>query len=193
MNYLLLAFSTILVSNVVLEKFLGICPFLGVSKQRKQALGMGISLVLVVFLSSMITYFFYTLVLEPLNLECLKILSFILIISTLVQILELVIKRFFKSLYDLFGIYLPLITTNCIVLAATLNVITMSQTGSDFLSLVIYSISLPIGFLVVMYLFSSIRERLEFAPVPKYFKGIAVSLLAATMMAMAFKGFVGMI
>ncbi len=193
MEYLALAIATILISNVVLENFLGICPFLGVSQKRKQAFGMGVVVIFVIFISSLLTYGLYYLLLVPLHLEYLKIISFILIIAGLVQLLELVIKKYVPSLYKSFGIYLPLITTNCIVLGTVLNNITLTETGGNFLSVIIYSLSLPIGYLLVVYIFAAIRERLDKAPIPKYFKGIPIALITAALMAMAFKGFVGLI
>lgn len=195
MSYLTLAIGAILISNVILEQFLGVCPFLGTSNKKSQALGMGIVVICVVFLSSILTYGVYHLILVKFNLEYLKILAFILIIASLVQFAEIIIKKYFPTLYKGFGIYLPLITTNCLVLGTTLNLIVLSQTVANFnfLHVLVYSISIPIGYLLVLFLFSSIRERLDRAPVPKYFKGIPIALITAAFMAMAFKGFVGLI
>ena len=195
MSYLSLAFGAILVNNVVLSQFLGICPFLGVSKKKSQAAGMGIAVIAVVFLSSLLTFSVQKFVLVPLNVEYLQIATFILIIASLVQFSELIIKKFFPSLYKDFGIYLPLITTNCIVLGTALNNLILSNTiaNFNFLHLIVYSLSIPVGYLIVIYLFSSIRVRLESAPIPKAFKGVPIALITAAFMALAFRGFSGIL
>jgi len=195
MSYLSLAFGAILVNNVVLSQFLGICPFLGVSKKKSQAAGMGIAVIAVVFLSSLLTFSVQKFVLVPLNIEYLQIATFILIIASLVQFSELIIKKFFPSLYKDFGIYLPLITTNCIVLGTALNNLILSNTiaNFNFLHLIVYSLSIPVGYLIVIYLFSSIRVRLESAPIPKAFKGVPIALITAAFMALAFRGFSGIL
>ncbi len=195
MSYLSLAFGAILVNNVVLSQFLGICPFLGVSKKKSQAAGMGIAVIAVVFLSSLLTFSVQRFILVPLNIEYLQIATFILIIASLVQFSELIIKKFFPSLYKDFGIYLPLITTNCIVLGTALNNLILSNTiaNFNFLHLIVYSLSIPVGYLIVIYLFSSIRVRLESAPIPKAFKGVPIALITAAFMALAFRGFSGIL
>lgn len=195
MSYLSLAFGAILVNNVVLSQFLGICPFLGVSKKKSQAAGMGIAVIAVMFLSSLLTFSVQKFVLVPLNIEYLQIATFILIIASLVQFSELIIKKFFPSLYKDFGIYLPLITTNCIVLGTALNNLILSNTiaNFNFLHLIVYSLSIPVGYLIVIYLFSSIRVRLESAPIPKAFKGVPIALITAAFMALAFRGFSGIL
>ncbi|HHU59999.1 TPA: electron transport complex subunit RsxA, partial [bacterium] len=133
--------------------------------------------------------------LVPLNIEYLQIATFILIIASLVQFSELIIKKFFPSLYKDFGIYLPLITTNCIVLGTALNNLILSNTiaNFNFLHLIVYSLSIPVGYLIVIYLFSSIRVRLESAPIPKAFKGVPIALITAAFMALAFRGFSGIL
>jgi electron transport complex protein RnfA len=195
MSYLSLAFGAILVNNVVLSQFLGICPFLGVSKKKSQAAGMGIAVIAVVFLSSLLTFSVQRFILVPLNVEYLQIATFILIIASLVQFSELIIKKFFPSLYKDFGIYLPLITTNCIVLGTALNNLILSNTiaNFNFLHLIVYSLSIPVGYLIVIYLFSSIRVRLESAPIPKAFKGVPIALITTAFMALAFRGFSGIL
>lgn len=195
MSYITLAIGAILISNVILEQFLGVCPFLGTSNKKSQAIGMGLVVIGVVFLSSVVTYGIYHLILAPFNLQYLQILSFILVIAGLVQFSELLIKKYFPNLYKGFGIFLPLITTNCIVLGTALNNIILYNTLErfNFLHMMVYSLAIPIGYLLVIFLFSSIRETLDKAPVPKYFKGIPVALITAAFMAMAFKGFVGLI
>ena len=190
LSYISLAIGAILVTNVVLVQFLGICPFLGVSKRKKQAFGMGVAIIGVVFFSSLITYGLYHLVLTPLNIEYTKILVFILVIASLVQFVELLMKKYFPSLHKEFGVYLPLITTNCVVLGVTLNNITFEY---NFLEMCVYSLSIAIGYLLVIFIFSSIREQLEKAPVPKAFKGVPIALIAAAFMALAFSGFAGIV
>ena len=190
LSYISLAIGAILVTNVVLVQFLGICPFLGVSKRKKQAFGMGVAIIAVVFFSSIITYGLYHLVLVPLEIEYTKILVFILVIASLVQFVELFMKKYFVSLYKDFGVYLPLITTNCVVLGVTLNNITFDY---NFLQMCVYSLSIAVGYLLVIFIFSSIREHLEKCPVPKAFKGVPVALIAAAFMALAFSGFAGIV
>ena len=190
LSYISLAIGAILVSNVVLGQFLGICPFLGVSKKRSQAFGMGIAVICVVFLSSVMTYGLYHLVLEPLEITYMNNVIFILVIASLVQFAELLIKKYFPHLYEEFGVYLPLITTNCIVLGVALNNISF---GYNFLEMCVYSLSISIGYLMVMFIFSAIREQLDKAPVPKAFKGVPIALICAAFMALAFTGFAGII
>lgn len=190
LSYISLAIGAILVSNVVLGQFLGICPFLGVSKKRSQAFGMGIAVICVVFLSSIMTYGLYHLVLEPLEIAYMNNVVFILVIASLVQFAELLIKKYFPHLYEEFGVYLPLITTNCIVLGVTLNNISF---GYSFLEMCVYSLSISIGYLMVIFIFSAIREQLDKAPVPKAFKGVPIALICAAFMALAFTGFAGIV
>ena len=190
LSYISLAISCILVTNVLLVQFLGICPFLGVSKKKKQAFGMGVAIVCVVFISSLITYGVYHLILEPLEITYLQTLVFILVIASLVQFSELLIKKYQPSLYKDFGVYLPLITTNCVVLGVTLNNISFEY---SFLQMCVYSLSIAIGYMLVIFIFSSIRESLEKAPIPKAFKGVPIALITAAFMAMAFSGFAGIV
>lgn len=190
LSYISLALGSILVSNVILVQFLGICPFLGVSRRKKQAFGMGLAVIGVVFFSSIITYGLYHLVLVPLEIEYTKIVIFILVIASLVQFVELLIKKYFPSLYKDFGVYLPLITTNCVVLGVALNNITFEY---NFLQMCVYALSISIGYMLVIFIFSSIREQLEKAPVPKAFKGVPIALITAAFMALAFSGFAGIV
>lgn len=190
LSYISLALGAILVNNVVLGQFLGICPFLGVSKKRKQAFGMGVAVICVVFLSSLITYGLYHLVLQPLNITYMNNVIFILVIASVVQFTELLVKKFFIDLYKDFGVYLPLITTNCIVLGVALSNITLDY---NFLQMCIYSLSISLGYLLVIFIFSAIREQLEKAPVPKAFKGIPIALICAAFMVLAFSGFSGLV
>ena len=190
LSYISLAVASILVSNVVLGQFLGICPFLGVSKKRKQAFGMGIAVICVVFLSSIVTYGIYHLVLSPLEIAYMSNVIFILVIASVVQFCELLIKKFFPDLYKDFGVYLPLITTNCVVLGVALNNITLEY---NFLEMCVYSLAISVGYLAVIFVFSAIREQLEKAPVPKAFKGVPIALICAAFMALAFNGFSGLV
>ncbi len=190
LSYVSLAISAILVSNVILGQFLGICPFLGVSKNRKQAFGMGVAVIAVVFVSSLITYGIYHIVLNNLEISYMDNVIFILVIAALVQFTEMLVKKFFSSLYKDFGIYLSLITTNCVVLGVTLNNITL---GHTFLQMCVYSLAIPVGYLMVIFIFSAIREQLDKAPVPKAFKGVPIALICAAFMALAFTGFAGII
>lgn len=190
LSYISLALGAIFVSNVVLGQFLGICPFLGVSKKRSQAFGMGVAVICVVFLSSLITYGVYHLVLEPLKITYMNNVVFILIIASLVQFTELLVKKYFPTLYKEFGVYLPLITTNCVVLGVALNNIYLEY---NFLQMIVYSLSISVGYMMVMFIFSAIREQLEKAPVPKAFKGVPIALICAAFMALAFTGFSGIV
>lgn len=190
LSYISLAISAILVTNVVLVQFLGICPFIGVSKRKNQTFGMGVAIIGVVFFSSLITYGLYKLVLIPLEIEYTKILVFILIIASLVQFTELLVKKYFPSLYKDFGVYLPLITTNCVVLGVALNNITFNY---NFLEMCVYSLAISVGYLLVIFIFSAIREQLEKAPIPKAFKGVPIALITAAFMALAFSGFAGIV
>jgi electron transport complex protein RnfA len=196
MNLVLISLSAILINNIVLTRFLGICPFLGVSKKYKNALGMSGALLFVVFLSSIVSYGFYFLVLEPLGLQYLKLVSFILIIASLVQFVEMFMKRFTPGLYKSLGIYLPLITTNCVVLTVALDVVATTGGVADynFLEMVIYSLSNAIGFSLIFILFSFTQERLaQNKSLPEPFRGNAAALIAAGLLALAFVGFKGMI
>jgi len=190
LSYISLAIGAILVSNVVLGQFLGICPFLGVSKKRSQAFGMGVAIIGVVFLSSVITYGVYHLVLTPLKITYMNNVIFILVIASLVQFTELLVKKYFPVLYKDFGVYLPLITTNCVVLGVALNNISFDY---NFLEMCVYSLSISIGYLLVIFIFSAIREQLEKAPIPKAFKGVPIALICAAFMVLAFNGFAGIV
>ena len=186
MEYLFLLVTAILVNNFVLSKFLGVCPFLGVSKKTETALGMGMAVVFVMALSSVITYALYALVLAPLGLDYLRTIAFILVIASLVQIVEMVVKKFSPALYGALGVYLPLITTNCAVLGVAILNITENY---NLLSSFINGVGSGIGFTVAIVLLAGIREKLVKADVPECFKGFPITLIAAAIMAMAFAGF----
>ncbi len=185
-----LALGAVLVNNVVLSKFLGICPFLGVSKSSKNAIGMGLAVIFVIFGASLITYALYYLVLEPLNIEYMQLITFILVIATFVQFIEMFIKKYSAGLYKALGIYLPLITTNCVVLFVAQDNITQ---GYNLAETIVNSIAVPAGFMLVLYLFSCLRERLDSADTPKAFKGNPIALVTAGLMALAFSAFAGIV
>lgn len=184
-----LAFTGFIVENIILSQFLGICPFLGVSKKRSSALGMGFAVLFVMLISSIVTWTLF-LLLKYLSIEYMQTIVFILVIAALVQMVETFLKKVSPALYKALGIYLPLITTNCAVLGvALLNV------GRDynFVQMVVYTTFIGLGFLFVMYIFSMIREKLDFAPVPKAFKGAPIALIVAAILAIIFSRFGGII
>lgn len=182
--------SSVFISNVVLTKFLGMCPLLGVSRKTSSAIGMGLAVIFVIFSSSIFTYVLYHQVLVPMHLEYMDLITFILIIAAFVQFVEMVLKKYSPALYKALGIYLPLITTNCVVLYVTLINITHEF---SFAEMLVYSFATPLGFMLVLYIFSTIRERLDFAGVPKYFKENPIALVVAAIMAAIFTSFAGLV
>jgi Na+-translocating ferredoxin:NAD+ oxidoreductase subunit A len=191
MNILVIALAAIITSNVVLSRFLGVCPLLGVSKKTENAIGMSFALIFVVVMSGILSYAFYHLVLAPLGLEYLELTSFILIIAVFVQFVEMFLKKYVQGLYNALGIYLPLITTNCIVLLVALENITL---GFDFLEMLVYSIAVPVGYMMVIVVFSIIRTRIDGDKrLPTPFKGNAIALIVVALMALAFAGFGGIV
>ena len=185
-SMLLLLLTTALVNNVVLSQFLGLCPFLGVSKQLKTAVGMGCAVMCVVTLSSALTSLLYTGVLLPLHLEYMNTIVFILVIAALVQLVEMTLKRYSRPLYAALGVYLPLITTNCAVLGVALQNV---QQENDFLTAVINGFGTSLGFLVAIVVMAGLREKIANNDVPESFKGMPITLLTAGLMAIAFYGF----
>ena len=179
----------ILTNNIVLNQSIGICPFLGVSKKTESAIGMGIAVTFVISISSVVCYILYHFVLAPLKLEYLQTITFILIIAALVQMLDIVIKKFSPSLYNSLGVYLALITTNCAVLGTANAVIT---NGYDLLQTFVSALCVGLGFTLALLLMSGIREKVEISPVPKPFKGLPIALIIAGIMALAFAGFAGL-
>ena len=180
----------VLINNYVLQQFLGICPFLGVSKKVNQASGMGIAVTLVMLFATAATWPIYTYVLVPLKIAYLQTIVFILVIATLVQFVEIILKRFIPSLFKALGVYLPLITTNCAVLGVALNNI---SDGYNFVESMISSLGVGLGFLLAMVLFAGVRSRIENCPAPKAFKGLPVTLVAASIVALSFYGFAGVV
>ena len=191
MEYLLLIISAILVNNFVLSRFLGICPFLGVSKRISTALGMSGAVIFVITIASAVTWCLQKYLLEPLGLEnFLQTLSFILVIAALVQLIDIVMKRFAPPLHAALGIFLPLITTNCAVLGvAVLNM----KEGYGFLKSVLFGTSAAVGFSFALLIFTGLREKIERAAPPRCFKGVAISLVTAGLLSLAFMGFSGLV
>ncbi|HEY8500132.1 MAG TPA: electron transport complex subunit RsxA [Clostridia bacterium] len=188
-DIVLIALGAILVNNFVLSKFLGICPFLGVSKKSSTALGMGGAVIFVMTLASAATWTVYKFLLEPNGLGYLNIIVFILVIAALVQFVETVLKRFIPALFRALGIYLPLITTNCAVLgAALLNI----DNNYNLLQSVVFGLSAGVGFTLALILFSAVREKLEFCDIPPAFQGLPITFIAAALVSVAFTGFKGL-
>lgn len=187
-EFFLLLVSTVLVNNFVLVQFLGLCPFLGVSNKLETAIGMSLATTFVLTIASLSSYIIQTYLLEPLQIEYLRTLSFILIIAVVVQLTEMIVHKTSSTLYRLLGIFLPLITTNCAVLGVALLNVTKAHT---FLQSIIYGFGAAVGFSLVMVLFASMRERLAAADVPAPFKGAAIAMITAGIMSMAFLGFSG--
>ena len=185
-----LIIGAIFVNNVVLAQFLGICPFLGVSKDVKSSLGMGGAVLFVMLLATIVTWLIMTYILRPLNLEFLQTIAYILLIAGLVQMVEIVLKKIAPSLYQALGVFLPLITTNCAVLGVAILVI---QKNMDFLQSVIYSASIAVGFTLALVIFAGLREQMELTGTPKGMKGVPIALVTAGILAMAFMGFGGLV
>ena len=184
----LILMAGVLVNNYVLQKFLGICPFLGVSKKFDQAFGMGVSVTFVMLVATAVTFPLNKYLLVPNKLEYLQTILFILVIAALVQFVEIVLKKFIPALHSALGVYLPLITTNCAVLGVTLNNI---SDGYNFLESMISSLGVGLGFLLAMVLFAGVRSRIENCPAPECMKGLPITLIAASIVSLAFFGFSG--
>ncbi len=199
MEYLIIIISAIFVNNILLSQFLGICPFLGVSNKLSTAVGMSGAVCFVITLATLVTYLLQTYVLAPLHIEFLQTIAFILVIAALVQMVEIVLKKVSPSLYSALGIFLPLITTNCAVLGVALIVVTKEFSfGGEphMLNLaesLVYAFSTSLGYGLAMILFAGIRENLALNDVPKSFRGIPIALITASIMAMAFMGFSGLV
>lgn len=185
---LIVLLAGVFTENYVLQQFLGICPFLGVSKKFQQASGMGIAVTFVMLCATAATWPIYKYVLVALKLEYLQTIVFILVIAALVQFVEIVLKKFIPALHKSLGVYLPLITTNCAVLGVAINNI---NDGYNFVTSMVSSLGVGLGFLVAMILFAGVRSRIENCPSPKSFKGLPITLVAASIVAMSFFGFSG--
>ena len=190
MDLFLLAIGAIFVNNILLAQYLGNCPFCGVSKRLSTSIGMGVAVIFVTALASIFTWLVYHYILKPYDMEYLQTLAFILIIASLVQFVEIFLKKQSKTLYNALGIYLPLITTNCAVMGiALLNI----KQDLDFLEMIIFSVASAIGFALAIILFAGVRERLMVSPVPRSMQGTAIALVTAGVMSLAFLGFYGMV
>ena len=189
----LILVSGVLVNNFVMSQFLGICPFLGVSKKTETAFGMGMAVTFVMAIASLFTYLVQRYLLEPFHLEYMQTIAFILVIAVLVQTVEMVLKKVSRGLYQALGVYLPLITTNCAVLGVAINNTTAIEGGYNLIQSVVNGISGALGFTLALVAFSAIREKLALNNMPKWMDGFPGALIAAGLMAVAFQGFAGLI
>ncbi|HBH05263.1 MAG TPA: electron transport complex subunit RsxA [Flavobacteriales bacterium] len=186
MEYFLIIFSAIFVNNIVLSRFLGICPFIGVSKNTSTAVGMGGAVLFVMTLATIITYLIYTLILVPFDITYLQTVSYILVIAFLVQVVEIILKKVSPDLYRALGVFLPLITTNCAILGVAILVI---QNDYNLFESVLFAVGNAAGFALAIVLFSSMRETLDELDIPEVMKGVPVALIIAGILSMAFMGF----
>ncbi len=190
MEYIIIFIAAVFVNNIVLAQFLGICPFLGVSKKVETAVGMSAAVAFVMTIATLTTYLVQKLVLDPLGLGFMQTISFILIIAALVQMVEIILKKASPALYQALGVFLPLITTNCTILGVAIMVI---QKDYNLLSSVVFAISSAIGFGLALIIFSGIREQLSLTHTPKAMQGVPIALITAGILAMAFMGFSGIV
>lgn len=188
MEYILIFISAIFVNNIVLSQFLGICPFLGVSKKIQTSLGMGMAVAFVLTVATVVTFLLQKCVLDPLGLQYLQTIAFILVIASLVQMVEIILKKVSPALYQSLGIFLPLITTNCAVLGVAILVI---QKDFTLIESIVYAFSTAIGFALALVLFAGIREQLAYVNIPKDMRGMPIVLVAAGLLSLAFMGFSG--
>lgn len=198
MEYIAIAFGAIFVNNVVLNQFYGLCPFLGVSTKKSSAISMGMAVTFVITLSTMIVYIIYNYVLVPYDITYLSTIVFILVIASFVQLVEMFIKRFSSTLYSALGVYLPLITTNCAVLGVAIDISVNSNKIFDtatptFMMVTIYALGISLGYALVIFLFSAIREEMDAYPIKRNWQGIPIALITAFIMAMIFYGFGGIV
>ncbi len=187
----MIALTSILVNNYVLSRFLGICPFLGVSKKLDSAVGMGVAVTFVMVVATAVTWPLQTYVLEAMGLGYMQTISFILVIAVLVQFIEMVLKKYIPALHKSLGVYLPLITTNCAVLGVTIE--NVSDMQYNFLESIVNALGCGIGFLLAMVVFSGVRSRIDESRIPKALRGLPVTLIAASFVSMAFFGFAGIV
>lgn len=189
-NLIIILFSAIFINNYILSRFLGICPFLGVSKKLNSAVGMSLAVIFVMLIATAVTWPIQMFLLVPQNLGFLQTIVFILVIAALVQLVEITLKRYIPSLYKSLGVYLPLITTNCAILGVTiLNI----DEGYTFVEAMVNSFGSGLGFMLAMVMFSGVRSKLEGADIPKSFKGLPITLIAASITSLSFMGFGGVI
>jgi len=189
-EYLIIIISAVLVNNIVLAQFLGICPFLGVSSRVSTAVGMGVAVIFVMTLATIATWLIQNLILMPLGLAFLQTVAFILVIASLVQLVEIVLKKVSPALYQALGVFLPLITTNCAILGVAILVV-----GRDYnlLQGVVFAIGSSLGFLLALYIFAGLREKMDMLDIPKAMQGAPISLVTAGLLALAFGGFAGLV
>ncbi|HOI46703.1 MAG TPA: RnfABCDGE type electron transport complex subunit A [Bacilli bacterium] len=178
-----LAFTALLIENVLLFRFLGVCPFLGVSKKRESAIGMGMAVIFVIVLATTVSWLVYYYILDQFDLIYMRTIVFIFVIASLVQIVEMFMKKVLPALYKSLGIFLPLITTNCAVLGVAILAVDKEY---NFIEMLVFALASSAGFLLVMFIFSALREKMESAPTPKGFKGIPIALVTAAVLAMVF-------
>ncbi len=188
--FFIILLNSILTENYVLRQFLGICPFLGVSKKLNQAVGMGIAVTFVMLLATAVTWPIQIFILDKLGLSYMQTIVFILVIAALVQFVEIFLKKFIPALHKSLGVYLPLITTNCAVLGVTINNMTDSY---SFAESMVSSLGCGLGFMLAMVLFSGVRSRIDESDIPEHFKGLPVTLIAASFVSLAFFGFEGVV
>lgn len=191
MQYVIMIIGAVLVNNIILAQFLGICPFLGVSNKISTAIGMGTAVIFVMTLATLVTSVVNIYVLTPLNLLFLQTIAFILIIAALVQMVEIILKKISPPLYQALGIFLPLITTNCAVLGVAILV--TQKFPTSILDSVIYTISIAVGFTFAITLFAGIREQMELVKIPKGMQGVPIALVTAGILSLAFMGFAGLV
>ena len=190
-SLIIILMSSVLVNNYVLRRFLGICPFLGVSKKLNQATGMGISVIFVMVMATAVTWPLQHFVLDKFGLGYMQTIVFILVIAVLVQFIEMALKKFIPSLHKSLGVYLPLITTNCAVLGVTIE--NVSEMNYNFVESIVNSLGCGLGFLLAMVLFSGVRSKIEESEIPESFRGLPATLIAASFVSLAFFGFAGIV
>ena len=191
MEYIIILIAAVFVNNIVLSQFLGICPFLGVSNKVSTSIGMSGAVLFVMTIATLATYLLYEFVLVPTGLDYLRTITFILVIASLVQMLEIILKKVSPPLYQALGVFLPLITTNCAVLGVA--ILALGLENASLLKAVFFAIANSIGFALALILFASIREHLELANLPKGMKGVPINLLVAGLLSLAFLGFTGLV
>ncbi len=190
MEYFTIIISAIFVNNIVLAQFLGICPFLGVSNKVTTAAGMSVAVMFVMTLATLVTYLIQTFILVPLGIDYMQTITYILVIASLVQMVEIILKKVSPGLYQALGVYLPLITTNCAILGVALLVI---QKEYNLIESIVFAISTSMGFGLALIIFSGLREQLEFADIPEAMKGMPIALVTAGLLSLAFMGFSGLV
>lgn len=188
MSLFSLFMTSMLDNNIILTKFLGVCPFIGVSQKEKNAIGMGLAVIVVLMISSIINYTIFHLVLVPTNSTYLRTMMFILVIASMTQIIEIIVKSRQPKLHQSLGIFLPLIATNCAILG--INLLNINN-GYNFLEMLIFTLGSGVGYILVIYLFSTMRERMDKLPIPKSFKGIPIALITASIMSVIFSRYFG--